>query len=208
MKDVHHCLSFVHDPGTFHARTKKIVTPSDIRGLKVRPADATIGQLVSLLGGTNVQASAPEARDVLERGVADAITFPWQSMILFGIDKATKYHMDAPLYVTTFVWVMNKEKYQALSPAQKKVIDDHCTTAWAAKIATPWAEWEAAGRDKLKSEAGHEVYPISVEQLGEWRKAAEPVSKAWFDGVRKTGLDPDKVLGELKAELDQYKASY
>src|SRR5499425_2440950 len=35
MKDVHYCLGFVHDPGVFHSRSKKIVEPADIRGLKV-----------------------------------------------------------------------------------------------------------------------------------------------------------------------------
>jgi TRAP-type transport system periplasmic protein len=209
MKDVHYCLGFVHDPGVFHSRAKKIMVPADISGLKVRPANATIGQFVTLLGGTNVQASAPEARDVLERGVADAITFPWNSMLLFGIDKATKYHMEAPLYVSAFAWVMNQAKYEALAPAQKQAMDDHCTTAWAVKLAAPWAEWEAAGREKIKAEAGHEVYPITPEQLALWRKAAEPLTQAWSDGVRKTGVkDPDALLGELKAELGKYKAAY
>lgn len=208
MKDVHFCLAFVHDPGVFSSRAKKILVPADMGGLKVRPADATIGQLVTLLGGTNVQASAPEARDVLERGVADAITFPWNSLILFGIDKATKYHMDAPLYVTTFVWVMNKAKYDALSPTQKKVIDDHCTTAWAEKIAAPWADWEAAGRDKIKHEPGHEVYPITADQLAQWRKAAQPLTAKWAEGAKQAGVDPDKTLGELKGELAKYKAAY
>ena len=209
MKDVHYCLAFVHDPGVFHSRAKKIMVPADIRGLKLRPANATIGQLVTLLGGTNVQASAPEARDVLERGVADAITFPWNSMLLFGIDKATKYHMDVPLYVSAFAWVMNKAKYEALTPAQKRSVDDHCTTAWAVKLAAPWAEWEAAGREKIKAEAGHEVYSIMPEQLALWRKAAEPLTQAWADGARKVGYkDPDAMLGELKAELGKYKAAY
>ena len=40
------------------------------------------------------------------------ITFPWGSILLFGIDKVTKYHMDAPLYSTVFVWSMNKAKYE------------------------------------------------------------------------------------------------
>ena len=71
------------------------------------------GAFVTLLGGTNVQASAPEARDVLERGVADAITFPWGSIMLFGIDKVTKYHMDMPFCDRDFVWAMNKAKYDA-----------------------------------------------------------------------------------------------
>ena len=120
--------------------------------MKVRPADATMGRSSRLLGGTNVQASAPEAREVLERGVADAITFPWQSIILFGIDKVTKYHMDMPFWTATFVWAMNKAKYDAMSPAQKAVIDSHCTTEWAEKVASPWADWEHGGRDKLAAD--------------------------------------------------------
>jgi TRAP-type transport system periplasmic protein len=95
-----------------------------------------------------------------------------------------------------------------MTPAQRQVIDAHCTTEWAEKMAAPWAEWEAAGREKIKAEAGHEVYPITDAQLAAWRKAAEPLAKAWSDAVRKTGLDPDKVMGELKGELDQYKAAY
>src|SRR5712692_9285885 len=208
MKDVHFCFAFVHDPGGLHSRSKKIVLPSDISGLKVRPADATIGQLVSLLGGTNVQASAPEARDVLERGVADAITFPWNSTVLFGIDKATKYHMDSALYVTTFVWVLNQAKYDAMSPAQKKVIDDHCNTAWAEKIAAPWAEWEMAGRAKIKEESGHEVYQLTAEQLAAWRKAAAPLTAQWAEGAKRAGVDPDKTLAALKADLAQYQSAY
>src|SRR5207248_126591 len=130
MKDTHFCFAFIHDPGAYHGR-KKVTVPDDIKGMKIRPAQSTIGQMVTMLGGTNVQASAPEARDVLERGVADGIFFPWGSMFLFGLDKVTKYHIDAPLYSTVFTYSMNKAKYDAMSPAQKKVIDDHCTTEWA-----------------------------------------------------------------------------
>ena len=76
MKDVKFCLAFIHSPSSFHSRTKKIVVPDDIKGMKIRPADATIANFVTLLGGTNVQSSAPEVRDIIERGVADAVTFP------------------------------------------------------------------------------------------------------------------------------------
>ena len=115
MKDVKFCLAFIHAPSSFHSSEKKIVVPADIKGMKVRPADATIANFVTLLGGTNVQSSAPEVRDIMERHVADAVTFPWGSLVLFGIDKVTKYHMDAPLYVTTFAFVFNKDKYDEMS---------------------------------------------------------------------------------------------
>jgi TRAP-type C4-dicarboxylate transport system substrate-binding protein len=165
MKDVKFCLAFIHSPSSFHSRTKKIAVPEDIKGLRIRPADATIGNFVTLLGGTNVQSSAPEVRDIIERGVADGVTFPWGSLVLFGVDKVTKYHMDAPLYVTTFVLVMNKDKYNEMSDRQKKAIDDNCNTEAAGRVGEPWGKFEDAGVDKVKAEPGQEVYTLTPDQL-------------------------------------------
>jgi len=206
MKDVKYCFAFIHDPGSFHSR-KKVASPLDVKGLKVRPATSSIGQMVTLLGGTNVQASAPESRDMLERGVADAITFPWGSISLFGIDKVVNFHMDIPLYTTPFVWVMNKDKYDAMSPAQRKVIDDHCTTEWAERVATPWADFEYAGRAKLAGQSGHESYKLSAEQVDAWHKAVGPLEAQWATEAGKAGYDAKAVMDSLKANLAKYKAA-
>ena len=202
MKDVHYCFAFLLDPGTFHSRSKRIAVPEDLKGMKVRPADGTIGALVTMLGGTNVQASAPEAREVLERGVADAITFPWHSIILFGIDKVTKHHMDLPLYSNSFVWVMNKAKYDAMSPAQKQVIDQHCTSEWAEKVATPWANWEHAGRDLIAKEPGQDVYTLTPDQIAQWHKVADELQKRWAARVP----NADAAFSALKDDLKKHNA--
>ena len=192
MKDVKFCLAFVHDPGTFHSKTKKIMVPADIKGMKIRPAHATMATWVTQLGGTNVQSSAPEVRDIIDKGVADAVTFPWGSIPLFGIDKVTKYHMDAPLYVTTFAFVFNKDKYNQMSAAQKKVIDNHCTNEWAVKVASPWADFEHGGIAKLKADAGHEVYDLTPAQLADWRKSAEPLQRSGPTTSRRPAAIPTR----------------
>ena len=209
MKDVKFCLAFVHDPGAFHSTKKKILVPADIKGMKIRPAHATMATFVTMLGGTNVQAAAPEVRDVLEKGVADAVTFPWGSVPLFGIDKVTRYHLNMPLYVTTFAFVFNKDKYNQMSAAQKKVIDNHCTPEWALKVASPWADFEHAGIAKIKAEAGHEVYEPNPEQVAEWKKAAQPLEEKWAENAKKAGVsDPAAVLKELRAQLAKDGAGY
>lgn len=205
MKDVHFCFAFAHDPGALHSR-KKIVSPAEIKGMKVRPASATIGQMVTLLGGTNVQASAPESRDMLERGVADSITFPWGSLTLFGIDKVVKYHMDVPLYVTPFVWVMNNDKYNAMSANQKKAVDSHCTSEWAEKVASAWADFEIAGRAKLVADSGREVYKLTPDQLNAWKQAVAPTEAQWAADLKKTGQDPAPVMTAFKQSLTKYKS--
>lgn len=206
MKDTKFCLAFIHDPGTLHGK-KKIVLPGDLSGVKVRPAQSTIGEMVKLLGGTNVQASAPEARDAIERGVADEIAFPWGSMFLFGIDKVTKYHIDTPLYTTVFTYNINPKIYDAMSPAQKKVIDDHCTAEWANKLSDPWTEFEANGRVKMKALADHEVYPLTADQLDQWKKALSPLRDSWAESVKKAGGDAAAIDAELKASLKKYDAA-
>jgi TRAP-type C4-dicarboxylate transport system substrate-binding protein len=144
---------------------------------------------------------------MLERGVADAITFPWGSLSLFGIDKVVNFHMDVPLYTTPFVWVMNKDKYEAMSAAQKKVIDEHCTTEWAEKVAAPWADFEFAGRAKLAAMPGHESYKLTAEQTLAWRNAVAPLEGQWAADVGKTGVDAKAAMESLKANLAKYKAA-
>jgi len=208
MKDVKYCFSFILDPATWHSSKKKIMVPGDIKGMKVRPSQATIATWVTQLGGTNVQASATEVRDVMEKGVAEAVMFPWGSVPLLGVDKVTKYHMDTPISTTTFQWLINQKVYDTMSPAQKKGIDDHCTTEWAGKFADPWGDFEHAGVSKVRAMEGHEVYTITPAQLAEWKAAAEPLHKVWSDNVRKAGGDPDAIKKDLDASLAQYKAGY
>ncbi len=205
MKDTKLCFAFIHDPGALHGK-KKVLVPADMKGLKVRPAQSTIGEMVKLFGGTNVQASAPESRDALERGVADEITFPWGSVFLFGIDKVVKYHMDVPLYSTVFTYNIGLMAYNALSPNQKKIIDDHCTPEWASKVTDPWVDFEANGRTKMKALEGHEVYPLTDAQLAEWKKDTQPLRDSWAEGVKKAGGDAAAIDAELKAALKKYDA--
>ena len=115
--------------------------------------------------------------------------------------------MDVPLYVTPFVWVMNLDKYNSMSAAQKKVIDDHCTTEWAEKVATPWADFEFGGHAKLAAIPGHEVYKLTTDQLNAWRQAVAPGEAQWGEGAKKVGQDPKKVMDSLKASLAKYKAA-
>ena len=208
MKDVKFCFAFILDPLALHSKTKKIVVPGDIKGMKIRPSHATMASWMTSLGGTNVQASASEVRDVLEKGVAEAVSFPWGSVPLLGVDKVTKYHMDVPLATTTFQWLMSPRTYAAMSDAQKKVIDDHCTNEWAGRFANPWAEYERAGLPKLKADPNREVYTITAAQLDEWKKSGEPLTKQWADNVKKVGGDPDTIMKDLKAALAQFNAAY
>jgi TRAP-type C4-dicarboxylate transport system substrate-binding protein len=113
-----------------------------------------------------------------------------------------------PFYVTPFVLVINNGKYDALAPDQKKAIDDHCTSEWAEKLASPWADYEHSGRDAIKAEAGHIFVEPTAEQVVEWRNAVTPLKTDWANDVRKAGGDPDKIFAGFEAALKKHGAAY
>jgi TRAP-type C4-dicarboxylate transport system substrate-binding protein len=101
---------------------------------------------------------------------------------------------------------MNKDKYNQMSDRQKKAIDDNCNSETAGRVGEPWGKFEDAGVDKIRAEPGQEVYKLTAEQMAQWKTAAEPLVKTWAASVKKTGVDPDKAMDELKASLAKYNA--
>jgi hypothetical protein len=47
---------------------------------------------------------------------------------------------------------------------------------------------------------------LTPEQTALWKKASEPLIKAWAAGVKEKGVDPDAALTELRADLAKYNA--
>ncbi len=203
MSDVYFCMALSHDPGTFHGKDK-ILVPEDLRGKKVRPANATEGRFVNLLGGASVQVSAPESRELLANGGADATQSPWESLYIFGVEPLVKHHLDMPLYASINAFVINKAKLQGLSPEDRKVVEDHCTPEWAEKMSSGWADVEAAGRTKIAADPSHTMHKPNAEQLQLWKAAAAPLTDEWKANIKKMGLDADAIYNGMVETLKKY----
>jgi TRAP-type C4-dicarboxylate transport system substrate-binding protein len=178
MKDVKFCLAFVHDPGSFHSKVKKIVVPGDIKGMKIRPAHATMATFVTQLGGTNVQSSAPEGARHPREGRRRRGDLP------VGLGAAVRHrqghqvpHGGAALRDDLRVRVQQDDLRPDVGDAEEGDRRSLHPTNGPGKVAGPWADFEHAGIAKLKAEAGHEVYTLSDAQLCRVRKAAEPLQK-------------------------------
>ncbi|MFD1798188.1 TRAP transporter substrate-binding protein [Paracoccus aurantiacus] len=189
MPDVKVCMAFMQDPGTLHT-VEEVRLPGDLNGKNIRPAQATMASMVAMLGGASVQVPAPEAREVIARGAAEGIIFPWDSIYLFGIDAETKYHIDFPLYTTVFVMAMNQARYDGMPEDERAVIDAHCTSEWAERLASGWAEREESGREKMLSDSSHTVYEPTPEDITAWQDATAPLMDQWRQQVSAKGADP------------------
>jgi TRAP-type C4-dicarboxylate transport system substrate-binding protein len=207
MPDIRICHAFLFAPGALHSK-KPIKVPSDMNGVKGRAAHATLARIFALLGGSSVPVAAPEARDALERGVVDLMTAPWGSMMRpWNLDKAVDYTLDMSFYSGLLIDGVNKASYDRLSAENKKVIDEHCTPEWSAKMAKGWAENEKKGYVEMKAQKTRKVYTPTKAELKQWHEAMAPITEQWKKSVEARGVDAGKALAELKASLKAADAS-
>ena len=82
----------------------------------------------------------------------------------------------------------------------------HGTPEWASRVTDPWTDFEANGRVKMKALPDHEVYPLTAEQLAEWKHAVKPLHDSWAEAVKKAGGDAAAIDADLQAALKKYGA--
>ncbi len=197
MSEVKFCLTFNGGLYALHS-VNPVLGIEDIDGMRIRLPNRTLANYFGAMGATNIQISAPESREALERGVADAILFPWASLFPFGINDVVEHHLDVDMAFNNFAFVMNQQTYEGLSDQAKAAVDSHCTSDWAAKISSGWLAVEADGRQRLIDD-GHSINEPSAEQLQAFRDAVEPVRNDWLAGAEMAGHDGQAAYDALIA---------
>jgi TRAP-type C4-dicarboxylate transport system substrate-binding protein len=207
MSDVKFCFVHPHAPGALHSK-EDITSPEGIKGKNVRPAHATMARFVSLLGGGPVQVPAPEVREALSKGTAEAVTFPWGAMYDFKLTDEVPVHLDMPFYMSAQVMVMNQASYDGLSDANKAVIDEHCSPDWSGKVAAGWEEDDMAAKERLQADDSQTFNTPTEEEIAAWREAAQPLIQEWKDAVSAKGGDADAIFEAYTSKLEEYDAAY
>ncbi|MBL8380336.1 MAG: TRAP transporter substrate-binding protein [Burkholderiales bacterium] len=205
MADVKLCFGHMMYSSTLHTKAK-VVSPEDLKGMKIRPSSSSEATLIRLAGGAAVPGANPQAREMIDRGVIDGTTGVPASQIAFGVDKSVKFHLDIPLSQPAWVVVMNKAKYTQMSPRQKRAIDDNCTPEAARRFTEPMYDVEHAGLPTLRSrnEPGREVTVPPPDAMAKWRALAASVKAEWMKEVSGRGVDANAVFeGFMKAVARQ-----
>ncbi len=132
----------------------------DLKGLRFRgqPNYAAIFKKYGI-AGANV--AIPETYTALERGTVQGYGYPLWGINDFGWEKLTKTRIDPGFYNVIVNILMNKAKYDALTPAQKKVLDDAVVWFEADSLKST-AETTTAALD-LQAKAGIQVVDFGPE---------------------------------------------
>lgn len=182
-KGTHLLGLFMHGPGLLHNNVRKIETPGDMQGLKIRVPGGYVADLVSALGATPLFMSSPEVYEKLSRGVIDGVAFTYEAMTAFNLVDDIKYSMTVPggIYNTTWFFVVNEDRWNGISDEDRAAIDAISGEAFAERVGQAWNDADTAA----KAEIGDKVdfYQASAEVVAPLRDAAATLEQAWSDSL-------------------------
>ena len=207
LKDYKVLAVHVHAPGTIHTKDTLVKSASDLNGLKMRGPTRVISQMLGGLGATPVGMPVPQVAPSLSKGVIDGMVVPWEIMPSFKLHELTKSHTtlsgDRGLYTAPFLLLMNKAKYESMSDAQKKVIDDNSGMALAKSAGQLWDGFEAPAR-ALAEKAGGEFHELSGAELDEMKAAGATLVDAWIEKANGDGLDGAALVETARSLVAKY----
>jgi TRAP-type C4-dicarboxylate transport system substrate-binding protein len=206
-KGVEALTVFTHGPGMIHSR-KPIASLKDFEGLKVRTGGGVQSEIAKRLGIVAVSAPATKAHEILSQGVADGVFFSLETITSFKLGEAVKYHYSVPggLYTASFAVVMNKPKYESLSPAHKAALGKVSGEFMAAHMGKTWDDADKVSAAEL-AKTNNTVGPLPAALAAELQKKLADIELDWVKRAKEAGLaDPAAVLKELRGEIAKIKA--
>jgi TRAP-type C4-dicarboxylate transport system substrate-binding protein len=204
--DVKLVCAHTHGPGLFHT-DEPIRKLEDLKGMKIRGGSRVINDLLKKLGAIPVGMPITKVGESLSKGIIDGTTIPWEVVPAFKVQQLVKNHTEfeagTALYTSTFGVVMNKAKYETLSPSQKKAIDDH-SGMYCAELFGKAMDAGDKGSKAMVKKAGNNIYEIQGDEMDRWRAAAQTVTKDWIESADKEGLDGQALVDAARSLVDKY----
>jgi TRAP-type C4-dicarboxylate transport system substrate-binding protein len=205
-KDVKLIALHVHGDGVFHMTGKPIKTMADLKGTKLRAPTRQTNKLLAALGATPVAMPVPQVSEALSKSVIDGALVPYEVVPSVKIQELAKFHSETDpaepaIYTSTFVFAMNKAKYDSLTPELKKVIDANSGQALSGSIGKTFLAADGIGK-KLTEKNTHNVIPAS--ELQGWKKIGEQVTNDWVADVTAKGANGKQLLESARALIAKY----
>ncbi len=194
---------FTHGPGIVFNTKRPITKADDLSGLKFRIGGGMVNEITKAMGMNVTLKPATESYELLSTGVMDGTLFPAESVEGFKIDKVIKYATIFPggLYNTSFVFMMNQAKYDALPADVKKAVDEMSGEFAARLFGRGWDKVDRRGMAFMQA-AGVQFSKADAAFVKAVSEKTAPLEAKWIADAEKKGMkDPKKVLGEFRAEI-------
>lgn len=194
---------FTHGPGIVFNTKRPINKVEDMAGLKFRVGGGMVNEISKRLDMNVTLKPAPDSYELLSSGVMDGTLFPAESTESFKIDKIIKHATTFPggLYNTSFVFMMNPAKYNALSADDKKAVDELSGDFAARLFGKGWDRVDALATQTMQKN-GVQMVKANAAMVSDITVRISKLERDWAQAASAKGLkSPSSVLSEFRSEI-------
>ena len=207
-KDVKVLALHTHDEGFVHTREKQIRTLADFKGQKMRGPTRLTTKMLAAFGAAPVGMPVTQVPEALSKGVIDGMIIPWEIVPAIKAHELVKFHSETDpkaraLYTATFIFSMNRAKYDSLPAEAKRCLDGTTGAGLSQAVGKIWDD-SATGARKLAEVRGNTFYTVPASELALWEKTAQPVTDEWIADIGKRGLNGAALLKSARELLQRY----
>jgi TRAP-type transport system periplasmic protein len=187
-------VMFLHGAAPGFLMTKKLIkSTDDIKGLRIK-ANAENTDIVKNLGGAPVTMPVSETYDALSRGVIDGCLFPVEALQGFKIGEVVKTVLEnyGMSYMTSMYVVMNKTKWNLISPADQAAIEK-INDDYNEKFAKRWVELDSKAKEFAMGK-GVTFLTIPQKEQAMTAEKMKPIFDHYVNMAKSKGLPGEEAL--------------
>jgi TRAP-type C4-dicarboxylate transport system substrate-binding protein len=195
-------VMYFQSTGPVFVHSKKPITKfEDFKGMKMRSTGlATI--ISKAIGAAPVGMPVVEAYDALKKGVAEASLAPFEALEGFRWGEVLKFStIFNCAWVTGWPVVMNKSKWNLISPDDQKIIEK-INEEWIIKQGKNWTAIDDSGK-KFLTDLGGKILYFSNEDNEKMDKAVAPLFDDYVKRMKELGLPGEESLNFCRERLKQ-----
>jgi len=143
--------------------------------------------------------------DALSRGVVDGSMAPQEALQGWKWGEVVKFTVEdwGAAYSSGMFVVMNKDKWNALSPEIQKIIEK-INGEWIEKQGKTWDEIDKEGRDYTIGR-GNKITSLSQDENYKWTMAVKPILDEYVKNMKDKGLPGQDALRFCQETLYKFQ---
>ncbi len=189
------------NPAVLFMRDKPIRTFQDIKGLKIRVASKSGGDMVKAWGAVPVFSPVTEMYNSIQTGVVDGTIIDPGAAIAFKLTEICNYvtvGMDSTL--TSFALVMNRDAWNKLPVDQKAIIDRLTGITLAQRTNQAWDVLVSKSLGLMSSLPGKQVITLDPAEAAKFNAASRNVLKSYVAELDSKKMQGDALFKKLSSQ--------
>lgn len=182
---------------------------AELQGVEIGVTGGERAEAIKLLGATPVVMSMAECYDAQSKGVIKGTLSTLSTMKGFRLGEVTNSVTLTPfIYNQLFYMVMNKEKWNSLSPEMQDIIMDVTEKFHKEHVIGLLDIDNEESLEYYMATKELEIYELSDDETAEWIELIKPVINDQINTLNEKGLPGEDIIKAVQNLAEKYNEEY